>query len=71
MTSQQHQPPLCDNIKTQGLSIGLAQPYRGVAQLIARMVRDHEVVGLNPTTSTNDATAQVSTHKNHHTQRKK
>ena len=26
--------------------------FRGVAQLVARMVRDHEVVGSNPVTPT-------------------
>ena len=32
--------------------------HPGVAQLVARMVRDHEAVGSNPATRTNEETAE-------------
>ena len=38
----------------------LNKSYRGVAQLVARMVRDHEVVGSNPVASTNESGIAVA-----------
>ena len=38
------------HIENEYLSFNI---YPGVAQLVARMVRDHEAVGSNPATRTN------------------
>ena len=43
----------------------LNKSYRGVAQLVARMVRDHEVVGSNPVASTMIADEKAARQKNH------
>ena len=42
-----------------GHSSKLAFQIRGVAQLVARMVRDHEVVGSNPVASTKTAVSPL------------
>ena len=39
--------------------------YRGVAQMVARLVRDQEVVGSNPVASTMIADEKAARQKNH------
>ena len=41
-------------------STGYIRSYRGVAQMVARLVRDQEVVGSNPVTPTKDTEISVS-----------
>ena len=43
---------ICYNVCVCWITLSLTKPNRGVAQLVARLVRDQEVVGSNPVTPT-------------------
>ena len=43
---------ICYNVCVCWITLSLTKPNRGVAQLVARLVRDQEVVGSNPVAST-------------------